>query len=203
MFTQLQTLLDAAQNATLLRSEGSLAAFGEVIFGPEPQLTLTPMGVVLVAPIGSQMVAIDQSFQRVAYSVGPSYTLEELCAQKLTSWNELVVRNQALKSFRPFGAGMIFRSTTSLLDAEAFVCIIERYNCHRSIGERIAADLMTTGERTTTVQSHLVDRWSDLQRDLNTIGVCIERTLPRLTASTLNATNISHKVEALSKQFKR
>jgi len=202
MFTQLQTLLDAAQNATLLRSEGSLMAFGNVVFGPEAQLSPTPMGVVLVAPIGSQMVAINQSFERVVYSVGPSYTLEELCAHKFTSWNELVVRDQALKSFRPFGAGMVFRASTHL-DTEAFVCIIERYNCHRSIGERIAMDLIATGERTTTVQSHLVDRWSDLQRDLQKIGVRIERTLPRLTAPTLKTTNISHKVEALSKQFKR
>lgn len=202
MFTQLQTLLDAAQNATLLRSEGSLAAFGNVVFGPDAQLSPTPLGVVLVAPIDSRMVAINQSFERVAYSATPSYTLEELCEQKLTSWNELVVRDHALKSFRPFGAGMIFRASNHL-DTESFVCTIERYNCHRSIGERIARDLIATGERTTTVQSHLVDRWSDLQRDLQKIGVRIERTLPRLTTATLEATNISHKVEALSKQFKR
>lgn len=203
MFTQLHTLLEAAQNATLLRSEGSLAAFGEVIFGPEAQLAPTPDGVVLVAQVGSQMVAINQLFQCVEYSRNPSYTLEELCAQKLTSWNELVVRDQALKSFRPFGAGMVFRTTRDHFDAESFVCIIERYNCHRRIGERIAEDLIATGERTTTVQSHLIDRWPDLQRDLKKIGVCIERTLPRLTAPTLETTNISHKVEALSKQFKR
>lgn len=202
MFTQLQPLLEAAQNATLLRSEGCLAAFGDVVFG-EARLAQTTTGVVLVARIDQQMLAVNQWFQCAEYSIIRPYTLEELCLKKITSWEELLVREQALKFFRPFGAGMKFRTTSNRLDTDAFVSIIEKYNCHRSIGERIALDLIRVGERTTTVQSHLVDRWDDLQKDLIKIGVHIERTLPRLTASTLDMTNIASKVEALSKQFKR
>lgn len=202
MNTQLNTLLEAAQNATLLRGEGVLAAFGQVIFGPTCKLACTSKSVVLAGYIDHKLVCIDQSFQISDAPLRSTYTLEELCAKNLTSWEQMSLRTQALQAFRPFGAGIKFQCT-SKFNPDHFVSVIERYNCHRTIGERIAADLLQTGERTTTVQSHLVDRWDDLQHDLMAIGICIERVLPRLVAPTLEANNIPNKVEALARQFKR
>lgn len=203
MAPQLDTLLDAAQTATLLRGAGVLSAFGQVVFGPKCGLSCTSDGVVLVGNIDHQPVCIDQSFHHSDVPLGSTYTLEELCAHNLVPWQQIALRTQALQAFRPFGAGIKFQCTSSNFNSDNFISLIERYNCHRNIGERIATDLLQTGERTTTVQSHLVDRWEDLQHDLSAIGVRIERVLPRLVAPTLEANNISTKVEALSRQFKR
>ena len=202
MNTQLDTLLNAAQSATLLRGEGVLDAFGQVIFGPTCGLACTSGGVVLAGHIDAQLVCIDQSFHVSDLFPSFTFTLEELCANNLVSWQQISLRTQALQAFRPFGAGIKFQCM-SQFNPDNFVSLIERYNCHRSIGERIATDLLQMGERTTTVQSHLVDRWDDLQQDLRAIGICIERVLPRLVAPTLEANNISTKVEALARQFKR
>ncbi len=202
MNPQLASLLDAAQNATLLRGEGVLAAFGQVVFGPTSGLGCTSQGVVLVGNVDNQRVCIDQSFQLNDVLTRCTYTLEELCVNNIISWQQISLRTQALQAFRPFGAGIKFQSTSEF-NPDNFVSLIERYNCHRNIGARIATDLLQTGERTTTVQSHLVDRWDDLQNDLSAIGIRIERVLPRLIAPTLESNNISTKVEALARQFKR
>ena len=99
---------------------------------------------------------------------------------------------------RPLGVGMRFTSSHAFCEEE-FVQILWKYNCHERLARPICADLLNTGERTTTVQYHLLDRWPDMQHDLKALGIQIERVLPRLRATPV--VDLSAQVSQLQQQF--
>lgn len=202
VFDLLSPLLYAAEQATSVRSVGVLDAFGCVVFAPHYQLAQSAQGIVLHSP--HYGCTVNQNFEGGALQVSRTWnSLETVCQQHKAPWSEIGIRSQSLIAFRPFGAGIRFVRIHSMFDVEQFIRTVERYNCHRSVAERIAVDLVAVGERTTTVRSPLIEHWNDLQRDLKDVGIHIERTLPRLTPHSSTLTNLSDKIETLKRQFGR
>lgn len=202
VFERLSPLLHAAENATRARSVGVLDAFGQVVFGEDYCLAQGPQGIVLHSCLYG--CSVNQNLQYGQTPVSQIWnSLEEMCQQRKSPWSEIAVRSHSLRLFRPFGAGMRFVCLHPTFDVDKFIKIIEQYNCHHSVAERIAQDLVAVGERTTTVRSHLVEHWNDLQQDLKAVGIQIERTLPRLSTSTPILTNLPEKIETLKRQFGR
>lgn len=86
-------------------------------------------------------------------------------------------------------------------DAQKFADIAHSYQCPRAVAEGIAQDLVTNGQRSTTVQYHLLQQWKAPEKDLRAVGVAVESTLPSLTPAAPSATHIKDRVEALRQQF--
>ena len=203
MSENITALLDAAQKTSVSRGVGSLAAFGQVVFGTHARLADSPEGFVVVGCVNSKTVVVNQSFECVTTNLTRCWeTLEMMCDDGAAGWEEISCRARALELFRPFGAGIQF-VLSGPFNFDMFVSTVEKYNCPRVVGERIALDLLNVGERTTTVQSHLVDHWDAMQKDLKLCHVDIYRTIPQLTANTIASTNLEQKVDALKRQFKR
>jgi len=202
MSDDLLPLLRAAQEATPCRSEGVLAAFADVVLGSQVFWGHTAEGWVVSSPLIAG-VAVTTEFCCVqAPKNMPWASLQMLCANHLLDWEQEQIRGEQRKHFHCFGAGMRFTRTTSAeqFDIEEFLKVLGVYNCRRSAAERIAWDLMQTGERCTTVQSHLVAHWGQLEQDLWNIGVRVERALPRLFSGN-SVGNLPEKFQSLRRQF--
>lgn len=206
--TDIDTLLDAVRAKTPSSSLGALEAFRALVFGSKAFFVSNAAETVLQVNLEKTPYYITPFFEKKDTFEHIQHThsnLNTLCSDGLASWSETLHRDRAQKEFHEFGAGMHFvRSvSTEAFDVKAFVDIIERYNCHRKIGERIASDLIAFGQRTTTVQAHLVAQWEALENDLKNIGVTIDRAIPRLKPLTTTQTHLDDKISMLQKQFKR
>lgn len=100
--------------------------------------------------------------------------------------NQKTLRYHANAILSFAGLGLHFQRTSETLDEEAIVKLLWDYSCHPFVGKRIVADLLTHGERTSTVMPRLAVSVGILRELLLPLGVELSVTSPMPSRGTVD-----------------